>query len=107
MDLWPGVDIALCADGRCDVADLARGRMENTTCAAGIISFSMAAECAVDAAFFWAAPFRPGLRGNYYILAGADSDTSVVLERAAGSRCFARALSGMGDLCCGAELHHL
>jgi len=105
--LWPGLDVALCAHGRCGLADLARGRMENTACATGVISFPMAAQCAVDATLFQAPQLRSGIRGHHFTLAGAGSDTLFVLARAAGRRCFAGALSGLGDFCCGIELYHL
>lgn len=48
-----------------------------------------------------------GRRGNYITLVGAGGDTSVVLAGAQGRRCFAGALSGLGDLCRRAELRHL
>ena len=107
MDLWPGVDVALRFDGHGGVAGLARGRLEKTTSATGAVSFSMAVECAVDAALFWDASFRSGLRGNSFTLAGAGDDALVILAREASRRRFARSLSGLGDLCRHAELHHL
>ena len=67
----------------------------------------MAVECAVDAALFWAASFRSGLRGYSFTLAGAGDDARVILASAPSRWRFAGALSGLGDLCGRAELHPL
>jgi len=107
MGLWPRVDLAICPDGRCGVVGLARRRMEKAASASGIISSSMAAECAVDAALFWAAPIRSSIRGNYFSMAGAGGYAAVVLASSESRWRFAGSLSGLGNFRRHAELHHL
>ena len=89
------------------VAGLARGRVARAGPGSGNVRVAMGAQRAVDAAVFRTASSGTRVDRYHRAVAGAGGDAGGFLARAAGGGRFAAAVSGVGDVCDRAELHHL
>ena len=105
MGVWSGLDRAVSHDGSGCLAGVESGGMESPTSTAGTVLNPTGTECGLDSTVLRDASNRTRVDRHCDALAIIERHSNGLLAGEQTGGMVARSLSGLGQFCCGTELH--